>query len=207
MKYVSIDVETSGLDPETCQILQVGAVIEDTQIIKEIEDLPKFQCLIEHQSISGSPFALNMNRELLQKIGELERADREDRAEIRKKYNIIPLNLVARSIRMWLEANGINGEEGSPVSINVAGKNFARFDKQFLQRLPNWNSVINVRSRIIDPAILCMDWAKDSSLPNLDTCMQRSHVKGEVTHDALQDAVDVVRVIRGITRNYSVIYF
>jgi hypothetical protein len=207
MIYVSIDIETTGLDPETCQILQVGAVIEDTRILKQVEDLPRFQCIIEHQSISGSPFALNMNRELLQKIGELERADREDRAEIRKKYNIIPLNLVARSIRMWLEANGINGEQSSPVSINVAGKNFASFDKQFLQRLPSWNSLINVRSRIIDPAILCMDWENDSSLPNLDTCMQRSHVEGSVTHDALQDAVDVVRTIRGITRNYSVIYF
>jgi hypothetical protein len=207
MIYVSIDIETTGLDPETCQILQIGAVIEDTRALKKVEDLPRFQCIIEHQSISGSPFALNMNRELLQKIGELERADREDRAEIRKKHNIIPLNLVARSIRMWLEANGINGEESSPVSINVAGKNFASFDKQFLQRLPSWNSVINVRSRIIDPAILCMDWENDSSLPNLDTCMQRSHVEGSVTHDALQDAVDVVRTIRGITRNYSVIYF
>jgi hypothetical protein len=108
---------------------------------------------------------------------------------------------------MWLEANGINGEADSPVSINVAGKNFASFDKQFLQKLPNWNSVINVRSRIIDPAILCVDWENDSSLPNLETCMQRSHVEGTVTHDALQDAVDVVRTIRGITRNYSVIYF
>jgi oligoribonuclease len=207
MIYVSIDIETTGLDPETCQILQIGAVIEDTRALKKVEDLPKFQCIIEHQSISGSPFALNMNRELLQKIGELERADREDRSEIRKRYNIIPLNLVARSIRMWLEANGINGEADSPVSINVAGKNFASFDKQFLQKLPNWNSVINVRSRIIDPAILCVDWENDSSLPNLETCMQRSHVEGTVTHDALQDAVDVVRTIRGITRNYSVIYF
>lgn len=207
MIYVSIDIETTGLDPETCQILQVGAVIEDTRALKKVEDLPRFQCIIEHQSITGSPFALNMNRELLQKIGELERANREDRAEIRKRYNIIPASLVARSIRMWLEANGIRTEDDSPISINVAGKNFASFDKPFLQRLPSWNSLINVRSRIIDPAILCMDWENDSSLPNLDTCMQRSHVDGSVTHDALQDAVDVIRTIRGITRNYSVIYF
>jgi len=207
MRYVSIDIETTGLDPETCQILQIGAVIEDTRVLKLVEDLPKFQCLIEHTLISGSPFALNMNRELVEKLGELERAEREDRADIRKRYNIIPLNLVAKSIRMWLEANDIKEDANSPVSINVAGKNFASFDKPFLKKLPNWNSLINVRSRLIDPAILCMDWENDLSLPNLQTCMQRSHVKGEVTHDALQDAVDVVRTIRGITRNYSIIYF
>lgn len=207
MKFVSIDIETTGLDPENCQTLQIGAVIEDTRKIKEIDALPKFQCIIEHSQISGSPFALNMNSGILAKIGELERADREDRSEIRKKYNIIPANLVAKSFRMWLEANGIASNEDSPISITVAGKNFASFDKPFLQKLPGWSSQIRVQSRIIDPAVLCMDWENDISLPNLETCMQRSHVEGKVTHDALQDAVDVIRVMRGITRNYTTIYF
>jgi oligoribonuclease len=207
MKFVSIDIETTGLDPENCQILQIGAVIEDTRKIEDVESLPRFQCIIEHGQISGSPFALNMNRGLLEKIGELERAKRDDRSEIRKKYNIIPANLVAKSFRMWLEANGITGNDESPISISVAGKNFASFDKPFLQKLPGWNSLISIKSRIIDPAVLCMDWENDDSLPNLETCMQRSHVEGSVTHDALQDAVDVIRVMRGITRNYSIIYF
>lgn len=30
MKYVSIDIETSGLDPEINNVLSIGAVIEDT---------------------------------------------------------------------------------------------------------------------------------------------------------------------------------
>ena len=205
MIYVSIDIETTGLDPETCQILQIGAAIENTRSVKS--DMPTFQCIIEHDHVSGSPFALNMNRVILEKIGELERADRADRSEIRKKHNIIPANLVAKSFRMWLEANGVTAEEGSPVSITVAGKNFASFDKLFLQKLPGWNSLIRIKSRVIDPAVLCMDWENDKSLPNLDTCMQRSQVEGSVTHDALQDAVDVIRVMRGITRNYTTIYF
>ena len=58
MKYVSIDIETTGLDPETCQILQVGAVIEDTQNLLPLEELPKFNCIVEHPAYTGSPYAL-----------------------------------------------------------------------------------------------------------------------------------------------------
>jgi DNA polymerase III alpha subunit (gram-positive type) len=208
MIYVSIDIETTGLDPETCQILQIGAVIEDTVKLKSTEELPKFQCLVENSHVSGSTFALNMNREILAKLGELERADRDDRSEIRKKYNIIPTNLVAKSFAMWLAANGVQAPEKSDmVSITVAGKNFGVFDKLFLEKLPGWTSLIRFKQRMIDPAILCMDWTTDSGPPNLQTCMHRAQVEGSVTHDALQDAIDVVKVVRGITRNYTTIYF
>lgn len=205
MIYVSIDIETTGLDPETCQILQIGAAIENTKSVKA--ELPTFQCIVEHDHVSGSPFALNMNADLLEKLGELERADRNDRSDIRKKYNIIPANLVGQSFRMWLEANGFVQNKAGQVSITVAGKNFASFDKPFLQKLPGWNSQIGIKSRVIDPAVLCTDWENDEALPNLDLCMQRSQVEGKVTHDALQDAVDTIKVMRGITRNYSIIYF
>ena len=203
MKYISIDIETTGLDPETCQVIQIGAVIEDTLDPKPIEELPKFQCLVEHAQISGSPFALNMNSEILAKLGELERGDRSDRSEIRKKYNILPLSLVARSIKMWLESNGFKAEGDAPISISVAGKNFAGFDKPFLQKLPNWQGLIQIKQRVIDPAILFMDWSQDDSLPNLALCMKRAGTEGEVTHDALQDAIDVIRVIRAATNNYQ----
>lgn len=208
MIYISIDTETTGLDPETCQVLQIGAVIEDTTKLKPIDELPRFQCLVEHQHVSGSAFALNMNREILAKLGELERADRHDRSEIRKQHNIIPVNLVAKSFAMWLAANGIPKIENSDqVSITVAGKNFGVFDKLFLEKIPGWKTSIGFKQRMIDPSILCMNWTTDAGPPNLQTCMKRAQVEGPVTHDALQDAIDVVRVIRGITRNYAAVDF
>jgi oligoribonuclease len=208
MIYISIDVETTGLDPETCQVLQIGAVIEDTLNFKKIDELPTFNCLVEHQHVSGSTFALNMNREILAKLGELERADRHDRSEIRKRHNIIPVNLVAKSFAMWLMANGIPKIENSDqVVITVAGKNFGVFDKLFLEKIPGWKTAIQFKQRMIDPAILCMDWTNDAGPPNLQTCMKRAQVEGSVTHDAIQDAIDVVRVIRGITRNYAAVDF
>jgi oligoribonuclease len=196
MKYVSIDIETTGLDPENCQIIQIGAVIEDTINERPISELPKFQCLVEHAQISGSPFALKMNSGILEKLGELERADREERSDIRKKYNILSPTLVAKSFKMWLSSNGFESAADLPISITAAGKNFASFDKLFLQRLPGWSSAISIKQRVIDPAILFMDWQTDSTLPNLKQCMERAGIDGEVTHDALQDAIDVIRVVR-----------
>jgi DNA polymerase III alpha subunit (gram-positive type) len=201
MKYVSIDIETTGLDPETCQIIQIGAVIEDTLVEKPIDQLPSFQCLVEHSQISGSPFALKMNAGILEKLGELERADRKDRSDLRKRYNIIPPSLVAKSFKMWLASNGFDNFEDLPISITAAGKNFATFDKLFLQKLPSWGTAISIKQRVIDPAILFMDWQNDQTLPNLKQCMERAGIDGEVTHDALQDAIDVVRVVRAARRN------
>ena len=72
MKYISIDIETTGLDPSTCQILSVGAIIEDSNNIQSYEDLPKFHVAIKHDQITGSPFAINMNRELIEENASLK---------------------------------------------------------------------------------------------------------------------------------------
>lgn len=203
MKYVSIDIETTGLDPEACQILQIGAVLEDTLNPVPLEDLPSFKCIVEHENYSGSPFALSLNSWILKILGGLENKTKDERLEYRKYHNILPAGLVAKSFQMWLIKNCVATDLIGPVKINAAGKNFAGFDKVFLQKLPNWGANIQIRQRILDPAILLTDWKTDESLPNLQVCIDRCKLTGEVTHDALQDAIDVVRVIRSVTKNYT----
>jgi len=44
-KYVSLDIETTGLNPENCQVLEIGAVIDDGTT--PIEDCPTFQCYVD----------------------------------------------------------------------------------------------------------------------------------------------------------------
>ncbi len=203
MKYVSIDIETTGLDPEICQVLQVGAVIEDTNNVLPLDQLPRFNCIVEHQSYTGSSYALWLNSNILKKLGDMESLKKDERLDYRKAHNILPAGTVAASFSMWLIAQGFEQSETGGVSINVAGKNFASFDKNFLIKLPNWASKIQMRQRVMDPAILFMDWQADSSLPNLNTCIKRANLTGEVSHDAVDDAIDVVRVIRAATNNYQ----
>jgi hypothetical protein len=83
-----------------------------------------------------------------------------------------------------------------PVSINVAGKNFGTFDKLFLERLPRWKQAIRIRQRIIDPSLLFTDWKVDDSMPSLDTCKIRAKLDGGVTHNAIEDAWDVIQLLR-----------
>ena len=83
-----------------------------------------------------------------------------------------------------------------PVTINVAGKNFASFDKIFLERLPRWKQVVRIRQRIIDPSVMFTNWNDDNSLPSLFECKKRAKIDGIVTHDALEDAWDVIQLLR-----------
>jgi hypothetical protein len=204
MKYVSIDIETTGLDPQRCQVLQIGAVIEDTNYVVPLDTLPTFNCIVEHPEYTGQPMALSMNANILKILSGLEGLEKDSRVDYRKQHNIIPVGMVAQSFAFWLLANGFYSSATGGVKINAAGKNFATFDKIFLQALPNWQTKIQMRQRVIDPAILFVDWLGDDSLPNLNQCIQRAVLTGEVSHDALQDAVDVVRVIRAKTHNYSI---
>ena len=66
MLYVSIDIETSGLNPKKDQILSFAAIIEDTSKALSFEDCPKFYATVIHRRIKGSPEALSMNMNLVQ---------------------------------------------------------------------------------------------------------------------------------------------
>jgi len=44
--------------------------------------------------------------------------------------------------------------------------------------------------------MLFLDWETDEELPSLTNCKARAGIKGNVTHDALEDAWDVVQVLR-----------
>lgn len=208
MKYVSIDIETTGLNPEFCQILQVGAVIEDTNNVRSIENLPKFSCLVEHDKFAGQVFALSMNAKILEKLAVMETLDKERRTEYRKVNHILSESMVAKSMFLWLTANGIlpqneNLSNSQQIKITAAGKNFGTFDKLFLEKLPAWSMYIQIKQRIIDPSILFANWQEDEALPSLNTCMKRANLTDQVTHDAVQDAIDVIRVIRRATNNYD----
>ena len=66
LTYVSIDIETTGLDPETCQILEIGAVWDDWT--KPIDELPVYHRLVYHKEYRGSAYALAMNANLLRHL-------------------------------------------------------------------------------------------------------------------------------------------
>jgi len=65
MKYVSIDLETTGLDPENNQILTFSGILEDTSKKLLFEELPKLNLYLLRSQITGSYFAINMNSKIV----------------------------------------------------------------------------------------------------------------------------------------------
>ncbi len=181
MKYVSIDIETTGLNPENCQTLEIGAVIDDGTTA--IEDCPTFHCYVDHGLILGEPYALSMHRTILRRIATREEG-----------YTYLQPWEVACRFRDFLKEHGLDSENGR---IVVAGKNYASFDARFLRKLTNWDEHVKVRHRILDPA--AMYWRPETDgaeLPGMKTCMERAGIGGEVAHTAVEDAQVVVRLIR-----------
>ena len=210
MKYLSIDIETSGLDPENNQILSIGAIVEDTDNKLSFDEIPKFHVCILADQVIGSPFALQMNKELIEAMVHYQTAeDQDEKNDLVQMTGMIFLHKedVVTLFYNFLYKNGfVKSDETDnftgltskmkPVTINVAGKNFGTFDKLFLERLPRWKQAIRIRQRIIDPSILFIDWKNDDAIPSLNTCKQRAKLDGVVTHNAIEDAWDVIQLLR-----------
>jgi hypothetical protein len=211
MIYVSIDIETSGLDSEKHKVLSIGAIIEDTEKKLPYEECPKFNAIVLQNEITGSPRALTMNKEIIAMIGEYLEGTNETRhlMNTHSDYSFYEKDDVVKKFYEFLWVNGYGDavpnqllvtskidSNSKPITLNVAGKNFGTFDKLFLQELPWWQKLIRTRQRVLDPAILMVDWKNDKSLPNLTTCKERAGVDGIVTHNALEDAWDVIEVLR-----------
>lgn len=198
MKYVSIDIETTGLNPKTDQILSIGLVVEDTLNILPLDDLPKLEVRIWREKLSGDLFAINMNKDLIDAICNSEVGEKWPIPAVSENEPWVEYcreQDVADRIKKFLLANGVLGVDNR--SITVAGKNFATFDKLFLENFPQWQRYFRIRSRILDPAILFVDWQLDSELPNLSTCKQRANILNPlVSHVAIEDALDVIQLLR-----------
>jgi DNA polymerase III epsilon subunit-like protein len=219
MIFISIDIETTGLQIDRYQILSIGAILEDTSKKLPFDEIPKFHAAILHNEITGSPYALNMNKALIEATVQYQTAqDQDEKNDLMHMHQMqfLKEDQVVESFFHWLCDNNMvdykftdmmvnisNGKsypaltsKMKPVTINVAGKNFASFDKLFLERLPRWQQVIRIRQRIIDPSVIFTNWHEDETLPNLQVCKQRAKIEGVVTHNALEDAWDVIELLR-----------
>ncbi len=188
--YVSIDIETTGLNPQTCQVLEIGAVIDNGG---PVEALPKFRAVLKHDSFRGEAYAFSMHPTLLREIALVK---------VPKSYCVEndlstaacimrPDQVVERFIN-FLTFYGVPTDKG----FTPAGQNYASFDKAFLEQcVPRWKSDVKIKHRTIDTGNLF--WRKDDEyLPDTQECYRRAGLPVHVAHTAIEDAVGVVKLIR-----------
>ncbi|RTK96718.1 MAG: hypothetical protein EKK64_03155 [Neisseriaceae bacterium] len=193
MKYLSIDIETTGLDFKKCDIIQFAAVIDDLENPKPIWSLPKLKIYFKKKYFKATAQALALhakfNPDIFEKISKIkEHEEKEDAFCIKLKDLPIYLN-------NFLTKNGFEPDEKNIISITACGKNVASFDLRFLlKKIKKWGN-LKFRHRSMDPAILYYEIG-DKELPDMKTCFERANIKKEITHDACEDALDVIRLIR-----------
>jgi oligoribonuclease (3'-5' exoribonuclease) len=194
MRFISVDIETSGLSSQNCQILEIGAVFDDLSNPKPIDKLPRFHTYVLNGQIKGEPYALSMHSTIFRRIATLE-----------KPYSYLEVKDVTQAFIDWINivCPDTKGED-SWKNISVAGKNYVTFDKVFLdQSIPEWKQRVRFSRRVIDPAILY--WNEfDKILPDMETCMKRAGISGEVEHNSIADAIVVIKLIRNKLLKYKV---
>ncbi|WP_439627556.1 hypothetical protein [Gemmata sp.] len=178
--YIAIDIETTGLDPRKCQILEVAAVAESRDWSVPVNRLPSVRFLVEHKKYRGEPFGLAMNARLLFELAK-------------PKAERLVESVWAHEVACRIAAFSALHVAGTPT---LAGKNFGMFDFRFLERLKNWHEHCRFRHRVLDPGSMFLDPLADDRVPDTGECMKRAGVTNDHPHSALHDCYAVIEMVR-----------
>lgn len=181
MDFCSIDIETSGLDPRTDQILEIGCVIDNLDEPQN-PNPPTFHAYLKHNRISGEPFALAMNAEIIKIIAEGKHPD------------LYTPKDAAEALQAFLTQHC--GHKPT-----CAGKNFQGFDKPFLEFA--FPEVFNFHHRCFD--VNTSFYRKgDKQLPDLKLCLERAKIYLPFKlHTAVGAAKAVIAILRTIHPKYQ----
>lgn len=202
----SIDTETCGTTPGVNQMIQLAVVLDDLANQKPLEDLPRFKCYIAHESynINASLIALNdefHTLDIVQKIAKIQKT---------KEFKLNG-SAIDENGDLYLSPEEVGGalfsfykqyeyptiDSRGRIIITPAGKNVSSFDVPMIKStLPDHELLFSFSHRSLDPAILFWNPFLDNELPSLSVCKERAVLKREVAHDALEDCLDIVKLLR-----------
>ncbi len=168
MDYISIDIETTGLNHLICQTIEVAAVcVKDNRIVE-----PFFEMVLSHPEYTfDSVVPMLMH----QRIFELIKAGKCE-----------PSYGFHSAFGAWLRTVNWEGK------LTLAGKNVAMFDIPFLLDL---DSTLAIRHRVLDPGSMYVR-SDDKEVPNTEECCKRALIAYDPNHTALGDALQVVELVR-----------
>lgn len=176
MRYVSIDIETTGSDHNIHSILEFAAVIEDTEKDISVEELPHINFSFHDDNFvwDTDTILFHIKNDYFPHLEKLLKECGAGYSYLRSEFND------------FIRENKLE------YPIFAAGKNFEHFDRKFIEKI--WPGFA-FHSRTLDPSILYL-LSTDTVVPNMKTCMERAGIKGEQTHRALDDARLVISLIR-----------
>jgi len=207
--YMSLDIETTGLNKEKSEVLQIAAVLDNGG---PLESLPAFNVYIKNPTITHlEDGAFGMNINLMSSIANTKVGDNINGvpvltlAEAYEQLNIFFLNSYKLAYK-WDKDNGIGKNyNGKYVrNLQLAGKNVAAFDVPILVSAgKRWNVEFPIKSidyRFLDAG--SMFFSKFGYIAGLDD-INKLTGRQPVSHDGVRDAKDVIAAVRlayGLTK-------
>ena len=187
MRFVSIDLETTGPDPWVHEMLEFAAIIYDTHRPVVRHEAPQFRVLVRPTFAQANDTALRMNQLLVQELN----------APTLDTIVLSPEVLPDRFAEFLLQ-HGFARHERGTIRVQAAGKNFDKFDRIFLERQPSFRQRISLYRAALDPGLLYWNPASDKQwIPNMMACKKRAgFADPTVAHRALDDAWDVVQLVQ-----------
>lgn len=192
--YVSIDIETTGVGPEV-DLIQIAGVLDEPE--KEVEELKTFDIILRHQNFKNAePYALYLNAGLI----DIIRQDKDPRI-MWPGYAMKGLLEVLDKWKAPVLAYDQKHFTGMKGKHMLAGKNVGGFDRPKLEygaekygsKQARQELCSKIVHRTLDPGSMYFhQFGYNPSLSEINISLNRA----EVSHNALDDAFDVVYAIR-----------
>lgn len=194
MKFLSVDLETTGLKPGVHGVTEFGAVYTD---VHGKVPMKTFYRWINPEGFVWSQYCLDLHHNWLLNVNLRIKANNWfGNPKICKDYKELAADFIA-----WVTTElGLDfyDKQNKIIKFTGAGKNFATFDLPFLKAI-GFPEVF--RHRVLDPVPLYVE-KEDEVLPDFKTCKERAMRDGakfdtaEIAHTGIQDALDIVDLIR-----------
>jgi hypothetical protein len=201
--YLSIDIETTGVGPEV-DLIQISGVLDEPG--KDIKDLETFDYILRHNNFKNAePYALYLNADLIDTI----RQNKDERIMYPRQVMerlILKLEEWRVPVLNWDEKH----QTGMKGKHMLAGKNVGGFDRPKLEYAAEVYGNKSMRQelckkivhRTLDPGSMYFnEFGYNPSLTQINENLGRE----EVSHNALDDAFDVVHAIRAHYNNYHLL--
>lgn len=197
-KLVSVDIETTGLDPNKHSVLEVAAVVFHLDPENTLVDT--FHAFIKHDVVhwDDSTFDFHM------KNGYFDYRSSE---AVRDVSRLHPGGFYEAFVAFLARSGAYDDTVTRGGGATAVGKNFASFDLQFLKRLdPRFSHTPNrselFKHRTVDIGNLVWNPLTDGvTLPESKLCAQRlGYSAAGVTHRALDDATIMMEMCRNLIR-------
>lgn len=192
--YISIDLETTGLDRNRSEILEIGAVFEDG--VSPLSELKTFHFLIKKPHYNYvEPYAAQMNQAIFVELGK---SGVEPSFALYRLVSFFKEALVG--VQSWHMKNNVKVSSRGP-RVTIGGKNPAGFDIPILRNemdrcnhelLRSFDELIDYQ--VIDPGPM---YLKDfGRIAHLYEIKKHIGLGDNVSHRGKDDAFDVIKVIR-----------